>query len=334
MRSAAAASMTASLQDQQAALERELGQIRGDQAAADAAADKAQAFGDYVATQTQRFRDWLTEQHYRLKIAALERIQAQYAEAMLRKHAMDEPTIKRLTGGMREVYTSTPLLPMNALNRQFPIRKRINDESGWDRFQNTMAKGWHKFVKWFCSVGWKILLQISVDVLLGCIPGVGTLLGMVARTGADVMLDILDHCKTSAERAHLQRAIEEGKSRGLDEWDEMFMWRSIMVVLILGVAQREGWILNGWQLGDVFRTRPEFMDRIQNQEFLKGLWAVEAMATQELFGIDPNDDEVPFEKVPQDVADARQLCYDMLDECLRDGTVRGYSVRDISYWLQ
>lgn len=262
-----------------------------------------------------------------------------YARHVFKRDYTDTPTLnllktldKKHNSQLALVYESDYLLPMNALNKTYPIKKRISNETGWDRFVNSLSKGWHKFVKWFCETGWKILLSIAIDIIIGCIPGVGTLLGMVARTGADVMLDILDAAKSSAERAHLQRAIEEGKSRGLDEWDEMFMWRSMMIILILTIARDNSLIIDGEDLKSLFRSRPEFMEKIQNQEFLKGLWAVQSQAVKDLVGEDP-DGNPDFERVPEDVAETRSAAMDLYYECVEKGTVFGYSGRDLKGWL-
>lgn len=262
-----------------------------------------------------------------------------YAKHVFRRDYSDKPTINLLRSldrkhhsQLAEVYESDYLLPMNALNKTFPIKKRISDESGWDRFVNSVKKGWHYFVKWFCEVGWKLLLSIAVDIVIGCIPGVGPLLGMVARTGADIMLDILDSAKSSAERAHLQRAIEEGKSRGLDEWDEMFMWRSVMIILMLTIARDNSLIIDGEDLKVLFRSRPDFMSRIQDQEFLKSLWAVQGQAVKDLVGED-QDGNPDFERVPEDVGEARSAAMNLYYECVESGTVFGYSGRDLKKWL-
>lgn len=294
--------------------------------------NRANQFVGNIVNAGLELQDYIQERIYQRKIQQLNTIRSLYVEHQLRTHAMDTKTLNRLSGGFKEVYQEADLLPWNALNKKYPIKKTIRDESGWDRFVNSFVKGWHYFAKWFIETGWKLLLSIAVDVILGCIPGVGPLLGMVARTGADVLIEVMDHAKTSAERAHLQRAINEGKSRGLDEWEEMFMWRSIMIILILGVSQREGFILeDGRQLKDLFRTRPEFMERIQDPEFLKGLWSVQAMAAESLFG--ETNGEINFEKIPEDVDNARSLALDMLTECIQDGTIRGINVSYVKNWL-
>lgn len=106
-----------------------------------------------------------------------------------------------------------------------------------------------------------------------------------------------------------------------------------MILLILGVAQREGYILqDGRQLKDLFRTRPEFMKRIQDPEFLKGLWSVQSMATESLFG--ETNGEVNFEKIPDDVVQARELALDILSECIHEGTIQGINVRYVKDWLK
>lgn len=321
MRAAEAKNLEDDLQKQEQVLQNNINQL-----------NKANQFIGNAINAGLEIRDYIQERIYQRQIQQLNTLHSLYVEQQLRKHGMDEKTLGRLSGGFKEVYQEAELLPWNAFNKKYPIKKTIRNESGWDRFVNSFVKGWHYFAKWFVETGWKLLLSIAVDVLLGCIPGVGPLLGMVARTGADVMIEVLDHAKTSAERAHLQRAINEGKSRGLDEWEEMFMWRSVMIILILGVAQREGMILeDGRQLKDLFRTRPEFMERIQDPEFLKGLWSVQSMAAESLFG--ETNGEINFEKVPEDVEDARSLALNMLTECLQDGTIKGIKVSYVKDWL-
>lgn len=243
----------------------------------------------------------------------------------------DEQTINALrksgsneeyTNNMINIYESTPALPIRAMNALYPS-KRITDESGWDRFVNSVVKGWHYFVKWFKEVGWKILIQISIDVLLAFIPGIGQILSMVITTGTDILLDILDSVKTSAERVALQRAINEGKSRGLDEWDEMFMWRSLIIILMVTIADVEGLTIDGNQLQTLMATRDDFMRYMQNEEFIKDMWKSEAKAVEMLCGVDPTTNEPDFQLYPQNVDECRAVALDLISEGRLKGFIKG-----------
>lgn len=218
-----------------------------------------------------------------------------------------------------EIYDSTPALPVRAMNVLYPSI-RIAQETGWNKFQNSVAKGWHYFVKWLKETGWKLLVQIGVEVILAFIPGIGQILSTVISMGTSILVDLLDTCKTSAERVALQRAINEGKSRGLDEWDEMFMWRSLIIILMVAVADAEELTIDGNQLKILMATRPDFMNYMQNDEFVRDMWKSEAKMMELLAGEDPTTHEPDFQLYPQNVDECRQAALDMLS----DGRMRGF----------
>lgn len=218
-----------------------------------------------------------------------------------------------------EIYDSTPTLPVRAMNVLYPSI-RVAQETGWNKFQNSVAKGWHYFVKWFKETGWKLLVQIGVEVILAFIPGIGQILSTVISMGTSILVDLLDTCKTSAERVALQRAINEGKSRGLDEWDEMFMWRSLIIILMVAVADAEELTIDGNQLKILMATRPDFMNYMQNDEFVRDMWKSEAKMMELLAGEDPTTHEPDFQLYPQNVDECRQAALDMLSE----GRMRGF----------
>lgn len=218
-----------------------------------------------------------------------------------------------------EIYDSTPALPVRAMNVLYPSI-RIAQETGWNKFQNSVAKGWHYFVKWLKETGWKLLVQIGVEVILAFIPGIGQILSTVISMGTSVLVDLLDTCKTSAERVALQRAINEGKSRGLDEWDEMFMWRCLIIILMVAIADAEELTIDGNQLKILMATRPDFMNYMQNDEFVRDMWKSEAKMMELLAGEDPTTHEPDFQLYPQNVDECRQAALDMLS----DGRMRGF----------
>lgn len=225
----------------------------------------------------------------------------------------------QVTENLLDIYNTVPALPVRAMNTLYP-GKRIVQETGWDRFVNSVKKGWHYFVKWFKESGWKLLLQIAIDCLIGFIPGIGTMLGMLISEGAGVILDLLDAAKTSAERVALQRAINEGKSRGLDEWDEMFMWRSLIIILMVTIADVEGLTIDGNQLKALMLSRPVFMNYIKDDEFIKDMWKSESKAIELLAGEDPTTNEPDFQLCPQDVDECRTVALELLSE----GSMRGF----------
>lgn len=235
------------------------------------------------------------------------------------KYAKTDPEKAKQTENLLTIYDSVPALPVRAMNTLYP-GKRIVQETGWNRFTNSVQKGWHYFVKWFKETGWKLLVQIGVEVILAFIPGIGQILSMVISTGVSVLLDLLDTCKTSAERVALQRAINEGKSRGLDEWDEMFMWRSLLVILMVSIADVEELTIDGNQLKALMLSRPVFMNYMQDEEFVKDMWKSEAKAIEMLAGEDPTTNEPDFQLAPQNVDECRQAALDILS----DGRMRGF----------
>ena len=223
------------------------------------------------------------------------------------------------TNNLIDIYESTPGLPVRALNALYPS-KRITQESGWDRFVNSVQKGWHYFAKWFREVGWKLLTQIALDCLIAFIPGIGSMLGMLLSEGVGAVLDIIDYAKTGAERVALQRAINEGKSRGIDNWDEMFMWRSLIIILMVSVADVEGLTIDGNQLKALMATRPDFMRYMQDNEFVKDMWRCESKALELLCGEDPTTHEPDFQLYPENVDECRAAAL----EVLSDGRMRGF----------
>lgn len=223
------------------------------------------------------------------------------------------------TENLLDIYNTVPALPVRAMNALYP-GKRIVQETGWNSFVNSVNKGWHYFVKWFKETGWKLLVQIGIEVILAFIPGIGQVLSMVISAGANILLDLLDTCKTSAERVALQRAINEGKSRGIDEWDEMFMWRSLLVILMVTVADVEQLTIDGNQLKALMLSRPVFMNYMRDEEFIKDMWKSESKAIEMLAGEDPTTNEPDFQLCPQDVDECRQVALDLLS----DGRMRGF----------
>lgn len=223
------------------------------------------------------------------------------------------------TQNLLDIYNTVPALPVRAMNALYP-GKRIVQETGWDRFTNSIVKGWHYFVKWFKETGWRMLLDIGLEIILAFIPGIGAILSMVISTGAGIVLDFLETCKTSAERVALQRAINEGKSRGLDMWDEMFMWRSLLIILMVTIADAEELTIDGRQLQALMLSRPVFMEYMQNDEFVKDMWKSEAKAMEMLAGEDPTTHEPDFQLCPENVDECRQVALDLLSE----GRLRGF----------
>lgn len=247
---------------------------------------------------------------------------AQEAYDALKAAYRDERTLKNLTGNMKTVYENDLVLPLRAFNTKYPIQKNVDQESGWDRFANSVRRGWYYFVKWFKDTGWRILLELGASILIGCIPGIGFWLGMLLDTGVSVVLDILESAKTSAERVALQRAITEGRSRGLDPYEEMYMMRSIMVTLIVGVADMEGLTIDGRQMRRLMHSEREFVALVNDKQFLQDMWAVQAKVEEAVIGTDHND-EPRFELVPDDVAAAREMAKEMLDEGILSGLITG-----------
>lgn len=240
-------------------------------------------------------------------------------EAEKKKRETVRATQEQYAKNFLEIYDSTPALPVRAMNVLYPSI-RVAQETGWNKFQNSVAKGWHYFVKWFKETGWKLLVQIGVEVILAFIPGIGQILSTVISMGTSILVDLLDTCKTSAERVALQRAINEGKSRGLDEWDEMFMWRSLIIILMVAVADAEELTIDGNQLKILMATRPDFMNYMQNDEFVRDMWKSEAKMMELLAGEDPTTHEPDFQLYPQNVDECRQAALDMLSE----GRMRGF----------
>lgn len=240
-------------------------------------------------------------------------------EAEKKKRETVRATQEQYAKNFLEIYDSTPALPVRAMNVLYPSI-RVAQETGWNKFQNSVAKGWHYFVKWFKETGWKLLVQIGVEVILAFIPGIGQILSTVISMGTSILVDLLDTCKTSAERVALQRAINEGKSRGLDEWDEMFMWRSLIIILMVAIADAEELTIDGNQLKILMATRPDFMNYMQNDEFVRDMWKSEAKMMELLAGEDPTTHEPDFQLYPQNVDECRQAALDMLS----DGRMRGF----------
>lgn len=240
-------------------------------------------------------------------------------EAEKKKRETVRATQEQYAKNFLEIYDSTPALPVRAMNVLYPSI-RVAQETGWNKFQNSVAKGWHYFVKWLKETGWKLLVQIGVEVILAFIPGIGQILSTVISMGTSILVDLLDTCKTSAERVALQRAINEGKSRGLDEWDEMFMWRSLIIILMVAVADAEELTIDGNQLKILMATRPDFMSYMQNDEFVRDMWKSEAKMMELLAGEDPTTHEPDFQLYPQNVDECRQAALDMLS----DSRMRGF----------
>lgn len=229
------------------------------------------------------------------------------------------PEQAQRTQNLLDIYNTVPALPVRAMNTLYP-GKRIVQETGWNRFTNAIVKGWHYFVKWFKETGWRMLLEIGLEIILAFIPGIGAILSMVISTSAGIALDFLETCKTSAERVALQRAINEGKSRGLDMWDEMFMWRSLLVILMVTIADAEELTIDGRQLQALMLSRPVFMEYMKNDEFVKDMWKSEAKAMEMLAGEDPTTHEPDFQLCPENVDECRQVALDLLSE----GRLRGF----------
>lgn len=262
-----------------------------------------------------------------------EQVDEEYMEEV-REAVKDEETvnmIKNSNKGTQEwrdnlaaIYESDQAIPLRAMFAVYPPgRKRVFNESGWDKFVNAVKEGWHKFVKWFKSVGWKILVEIGVSVILAFVPGIGTMLAMAVETGMSIALDIIDTAKTSAERVALQRAMNEGKSRGLDEYEEMYMWRSLMIIFITAMADAMDMTIDGRQLSILMRTDGDFMNRVKDNEFVKNMWACQSKLVETMTGEDPATNEPDYEYTLDDVKECRDTALELLSDARLRGLVQG-----------
>lgn len=281
----------------------------------DAGAAIDQQLEEYKAAQEAE-RDYLNEQ---ANEEYLEAVKNELPDEQTKEAIYSSGSNVQYSDNLIAIYETTPALPVRAMNSLYPS-KRITQESGWDRFTNSVKKGWHYFVKWFKETGWRLLLQISIDCILAFVPGIGQMLSMVISTGTSVLLDFLESAKTSAERVALQRAINEGKSRGLDAYDEMFMWRSVIIILMVTIADVEGLTIDGNQLKALMATRDDFMRYMKDDEFVKDMWKSESKAIELLAGEDPTTHEPDFQYYPEDVNECRNVALEILSE----GRMRGF----------
>ena len=291
-------------------------------------------YHEYIDQRTKDFNqdlanaleDYKEEQEMRLETANQEADQELVAE--LDDALPDEQTREaiRNSGSNEEynenlihVYESTPGLTVRLVNSMYPS-KRITQESGWDKFTNSVEKGFHYFAKWFKDVGWKLILQIGLECILAFVPGIGAMASMMISAGGNALIDMLDTCKTSAERVALQRSVNEGKSKGLDDYDEMFMWRSLIIILMVNIADVEGMTIDGNQLKALMATKDDFMRYMKDDEFVKTMWSCESKMIELLAGEDPTTHEPNFQYYPEDVAECRDTALSLLS----DGRMRGF----------
>ena len=293
-----------------------------------------QKYTEYVDQQSKAYNekmdqalaDYKEEQQLRLEAANedadqefIDEIKESLDDEETREAIMSSGNNEEYNENLIKAYESTPGLAVRVVNTVFPS-KRISQESGWDRFTNSIEKGFHYFVKWMKEEGWRLLLEIGLQCILAFVPGIGQMLGMVLSIGGSALIDILDTCKTSAERVALQRAINEGKSRGLDDYDEMFMWRALIIILMVTVADIEGLTIDGNQLKALMATKDDFMRHMKNDEFVKTMWSCESKMIEMMAGEDPTTNEPDFQFYPEDVAECRQVALDLLS----DGRMRGF----------
>ena len=167
------------------------------------------------------------------------------------------------------LYMKTPDA-VQAVNKKFPIKKSIADESGWDQFKNTMSKGWNDFRNWADKhLG---PLNELIKLITGFVP-----LGGLIKTAVDEVTGAID--KVAGTKT--------GDKFNL--YDFLFIYRNSIVALLMKLAIDYKVPVDTAAFKKLFHTTPEFKKYLEGSsggEFATAIVEAEKAAQKIITGND------------------------------------------------
>ena len=217
-------------------------------------------------------------------------------------------------GWPKKLYMKTPSA-VQAVNQKYPIKKSVYDESGWNRFVNTLSKGWADFSKW----AQKHLgpLKFLVNIITGFVP-----FGGVVKTTLEKVAGITD------------KVLGGKEARDLNLYDILFIYRNCIVALLVKLAIDYKVPVDTQAFKKLFHTTPEFkkyLNGSEGGEFLKTLIEAEISAEKVITGKDEAE-------VPQTRKEARAQSQQYIDELAKMKSPEGEPMlvgkQDFKKWLK
>lgn len=202
--------------------------------------------------------------------------------------------------------------PVQEVNKKFPIKKAIADESGWDRFKNSLGKGWDSFQKW----GQKHLgpLKGIITMITDFLP-----MGSTIKNAINKVVGIGDKIT--------------GGSKDYSLYDILFIYRNSIVALLFKLAIDYKMPVDTAEFKKLFHTTPEFkqyLEGAQGGEFYKTLVQAEEAAQKVITG---NNEA----KVPENRKEAQQQASQLIVQHEKTKTADGQPMvvgkKDMYKWL-
>lgn len=178
-----------------------------------------------------------------------------------------------------KLYQETPS-NVQQVNKKFPIKKAIADESGFDRFKNTLSKGWNQFRMWMDEhMSW---LKPIARVVSNFVP-----FGPVIEQALEKAVDIGDKLSD----------LNGVKKGSFSLYDIMFIYRNAIVALLFKLAIDNQVPVDTAEFKKLFHTMPEFKSYLnggQGGEFVKTI--TEAVGSAEKVITDNDPSKVPHNR--------------------------------------
>lgn len=214
-----------------------------------------------------------------------------------------------------KLYQETPD-KVQAVNKKYPIRKSVADESGFDRFKNTLSKGWNEFRMWMDQhMSWLKPIARAVSTFVPFGPVIEQTLEKAVNIG-DSVADL--------------KGAQKGK---FSLYDIMFIYRNAIVALLFKLAIDNQVPVDTAEFKKLFHTLPEFKSYLNGKEggeFVKTL--TEAVGSAEKIVTDGDQSKVPQNR-KQMQAQASDLIRKHENTKTPDGQPMVVGKKDMYKWL-
>ena len=202
------------------------------------------------------------------------------------------------------------------VNKKFPIRKSVADESGFDKFKNTLSKGWNEFRIWMDKhMSW---LKPIARTVSSFIP-----FGSVIEGALEKAVNVGDSLTD----------LKGAQKGSFSLYDILFIYRNAIVALLFKLAIDNQVPVDTAEFKKLFHTLPEFKSYLngnQGGEFVKTLTEAVGSAEKVVTGGDQS-------KVPQNrkqmQAQATELIRKHENSKTPDGQPMVVGKKDMYKWL-
>lgn len=214
-----------------------------------------------------------------------------------------------------KLYQETPS-KVQDVNKKFPIRKSVADESGFDKFKNTLSKGWNEFRIWMDKhMSW---LKPIARTVSSFIP-----FGSVIEGALEKAVNVGDSLTD----------LKGAQKGSFSLYDILFIYRNAIVALLFKLAIDNQVPVDTAEFKKLFHTLPEFKSYLngnQGGEFVKTLTEAVGSAEKVVTGGDQS-------KVPQNrkqmQAQATELIRKHENSKTPDGQPMVVGKKDMYKWL-